>query len=370
MRAIDGIEPADALDALREALRENERLTDRSLAAEQQVGDLANALRGGQQPPRRHRSARGRGDRLRDRREPDGLRGDGALRERARNGHINLVAACGVAAFRFDSLEVGTGVIGAVAETGRPFVRRRAGPVDPGSDESITACLPLRIGTSVVGVLAIFRLLPHKGTLENGDLRSLRAAVGPRGAGAALLAGLQRGPLVRQDARPARPPPRSWTGSRTPTAGGLPNAYLHAGHLFVSATPCRVSTILGLVRLGGALRSGGAGRRAEPLPAAAGSREHGAVGPLRPDGGAVADRRRWSPPAPAAASCRPKCSAAPASCAPSAPRPATSGRRTCRRPAPSCSPKGFPIVAEDVDGERGRKLIFQTHDGSAWVRSL
>ena len=55
MRAIDGIEPADALDALREALRENERLTDRSLAAEQQVGDLGDALRGGQQPPRRHR---------------------------------------------------------------------------------------------------------------------------------------------------------------------------------------------------------------------------------------------------------------------------------------------------------------------------
>ena len=29
------------------------------------------------------------------------------------------------------------------------------------------------------------------------------------------------------------------------TAGGVPNAYLHAGHLFVSGTPCRVSTILG-----------------------------------------------------------------------------------------------------------------------------
>jgi chemotaxis receptor (MCP) glutamine deamidase CheD len=32
--------------------------------------------------------------------------------------------------------------------------------------------------------------------------------------------------------------------------------------------------------------------------------------------------------------------------------------------------EGIPIVAEDVDGERGRKLIFQTHDGAAWVRSL
>jgi chemotaxis protein CheD len=32
--------------------------------------------------------------------------------------------------------------------------------------------------------------------------------------------------------------------------------------------------------------------------------------------------------------------------------------------------EGIPIVAEDVDGERGRKLIFQTHDGAAWIRSL
>jgi chemotaxis receptor (MCP) glutamine deamidase CheD len=32
--------------------------------------------------------------------------------------------------------------------------------------------------------------------------------------------------------------------------------------------------------------------------------------------------------------------------------------------------EAIPLSAEDVEGERGRKLIFQTHDGSAWVRSL
>jgi len=31
---------------------------------------------------------------------------------------------------------------------------------------------------------------------------------------------------------------------------------------------------------------------------------------------------------------------------------------------------GIPIVAEDVGGTRGRKLIFRTGDGSAWVRKL
>ena len=32
--------------------------------------------------------------------------------------------------------------------------------------------------------------------------------------------------------------------------------------------------------------------------------------------------------------------------------------------------EGIPVVAEDVEGSSGRKLIFQTHDGTAWVRSL
>ena len=31
---------------------------------------------------------------------------------------------------------------------------------------------------------------------------------------------------------------------------------------------------------------------------------------------------------------------------------------------------GIPVVAEDVEGNSGRKLIYQTHDGVAWVRSL
>ena len=38
--------------------------------------------------------------------------------------------------------------------------------------------------------------------------------------------------------------------SPLPPAGTLPNAYLHAGHLFVSATPCRVSTDPRILRRG------------------------------------------------------------------------------------------------------------------------
>lgn len=31
---------------------------------------------------------------------------------------------------------------------------------------------------------------------------------------------------------------------------------------------------------------------------------------------------------------------------------------------------GIPVVAEDVGGAQGRKLVFQTRDGSAWVRKI
>jgi len=31
---------------------------------------------------------------------------------------------------------------------------------------------------------------------------------------------------------------------------------------------------------------------------------------------------------------------------------------------------GIPMVAEDVGGAQGRKLVFQTRDGSAWVRKI
>ena len=31
---------------------------------------------------------------------------------------------------------------------------------------------------------------------------------------------------------------------------------------------------------------------------------------------------------------------------------------------------GIPVVAEDVGGVQGRKLIFRSHDGAAWVRKL
>ena len=172
-RSTPDLSPASTPLATREledALRENARLTERYLAAEQQASDLAALYVAV--------------NRLHSATDLPGL--VAALAEIVanmvgseemalfetdpRHDHIRLIAAAGVAAFRFEALETGSGIIGTVADTGRPYVRQEGGDGQSGSDESITACLPLRIGTSVTGVLAIFHLLPHKGALEPADL--------------------------------------------------------------------------------------------------------------------------------------------------------------------------------------------------------
>jgi GAF domain-containing protein len=157
-------------DQLQEALRENARLTERTLATEQQVSDLANlyvavnSLHGATEPAGVLEALREIVANL------VGSEEFALFDTDSRNGHIRVVATSGVAAFRFEAIEIGSGIIGTVAETGRPYVRREGGSGQSGSDESISACLPLRIGTSVTGVLAIFHLLPHKGALEAPDL--------------------------------------------------------------------------------------------------------------------------------------------------------------------------------------------------------
>jgi hypothetical protein len=169
-------------EQLQEALRENARLTERSLAAEQQVSDLANlyvavnSLHGATEPAGVMAALREIVANLLGSEEFALFETD------ARHGHIRLVATSGVAAFRFEAVEIGSGIIGTVAETGRPYVRREGGSGQSGSDESITACLPLRIGTSITGILAIFHLLPHKGALEGPDFdlfEALSAHVAP-----------------------------------------------------------------------------------------------------------------------------------------------------------------------------------------------
>jgi len=86
---------------------------------------------------------------------------------------LMLVTALGVDAERLCSLVPGQGPIGEVAVSGTLFVAPtppRAGDRRP---DAVSACVPLRMGGQVHGVLALFGLLPQKRKLDEVDIELL-----------------------------------------------------------------------------------------------------------------------------------------------------------------------------------------------------
>lgn len=154
-------------DPLHAVLRENNLLLERLLGAQQYVGELANLLVAVNSL---HAAPDPAGVVTAVREVVANLVGseEFALFDVGPGNRTRLVDSCGVITEALG--DPATGIVGAVASTGKPFLRRAGGAGVPGSDASITACLPLRIRASVVGVLTIFRLLPHKSALEDGDL--------------------------------------------------------------------------------------------------------------------------------------------------------------------------------------------------------
>jgi nitrate/nitrite-specific signal transduction histidine kinase len=63
----------------------------------------------------------------------------------------------------------GEGLEGVVAESGEPFFAEGGG----GEEEDVCACIPLKIKRRVVGVIAMYRLLAHKGGLTSLDHKLL-----------------------------------------------------------------------------------------------------------------------------------------------------------------------------------------------------
>ncbi|HEX9052956.1 MAG TPA: GAF domain-containing protein [Anaeromyxobacter sp.] len=84
-----------------------------------------------------------------------------------RDGALSLVHAFGVPPRALDRLGLEQDAIGRAAATGRLFVANGT-PAAPG-EEDLTAVIPLRVGDSVAGVIAIFRLLGHKPVLDDSD---------------------------------------------------------------------------------------------------------------------------------------------------------------------------------------------------------
>jgi chemotaxis protein CheD len=150
----------------------------------------------------------------------------------------------------------------------------------------------------------------------------------------------------------------------------MPQAYLHAGHMIVSRDPCRVTTILGSCVAVGLWDpvSGVGGVNHFLLPQSTGGDGdsprfgNAAVRTLIREVVTAGARRRNL-----------QAKLFGGACVLRAFQGINGwhlGRKNVEIARQILIDEGIPVTAEDVEGQRGRKLIFQTHDGAAWVRSL
>jgi GAF domain-containing protein len=88
----------------------------------------------------------------------------------AAHGRLTLLASTGIEPGPYQEICIGEGAIGRAAATGERLVRQEGGSLTEDGDAALTACIPLKVAGRIVGVLAVFRLLPHKGRLDAIDI--------------------------------------------------------------------------------------------------------------------------------------------------------------------------------------------------------
>ena len=93
----------------------------------------------------------------------------------APQGRLTLLSFEGIDPTAYQNVRIGEGAIGAVAMTGEALIRLEGGSADGTGDETLSACIPLKLGERVIAVLAVFRLLPQKGRFDTSDLELLDA---------------------------------------------------------------------------------------------------------------------------------------------------------------------------------------------------
>jgi GAF domain-containing protein len=86
------------------------------------------------------------------------------------HGRLTLLASVGIEPSPYQEICLGEGAIGRAAATGERVIRHEGGSLTEDGDAALTACIPLKVAGRVVGVLAVFRLLPHKGSLDAIDI--------------------------------------------------------------------------------------------------------------------------------------------------------------------------------------------------------
>ncbi len=117
------------------------------------------------------------------------------------DGGRRLVASSlnGVDPGRYGSIELGRGPLGRAAASGELLLLGPGGEGQPPAEEpELTACVPLKLGGELIGMIVVFRLLPQKPGLEDLD-RELFDLLGTHAATALYCTSLRE----RLAARPA-----------------------------------------------------------------------------------------------------------------------------------------------------------------------
>lgn len=120
---------------------------------------------------------------------------------------LELVTSFGLDEERYQGLDPRAGLLGRAIHTGETLLAERCEPAELGAEENdLTACVPLKVDERVVGVIALFKLLPQKtGGLEAldhelFDLLSQQAGVALFST--ALYASAAAGSILSRDAEP------------------------------------------------------------------------------------------------------------------------------------------------------------------------
>jgi GAF domain-containing protein len=112
---------------------------------------------------------------------------------RDRDGYFRMASAVGIDEWSFAPFRLGEGPIGRYLIEGNVFIN----PAAVDHNERLTACVPLKIGETIIGAIAVFRLLAHKTALEPLD-RELFGLLAVHAATALYCATLHEESVARE----------------------------------------------------------------------------------------------------------------------------------------------------------------------------
>lgn len=93
-----------------------------------------------------------------------------AIFEHSAPSVLKALSTNGVDAARYDTVTLGSGVIGRLVGRGEIALFGAGGTEDaPAEEPALTALVPLKLGDRIVGAIAVFKLLPQKPRLEDVD---------------------------------------------------------------------------------------------------------------------------------------------------------------------------------------------------------